>query len=66
MKKLMGIILLIAGSGLLYWGYSLSQSAGAKFTKFFSGAHSDKVMILFISGAICLCIGLFNLYKGMK
>ncbi|GLS83617.1 DUF3185 family protein [Paraferrimonas haliotis] len=61
--KLVGIVLLIAGCGLGYWGYEMSQGAGAQLGEMVSGSKSDGVMYRYIGGAICAAVGLFLLKK---
>ena len=61
--QIIGIVLLVLGAGLAYWGYSEGNSLAGKFTKTFSGSASDKTMMLYISSAISFAIGLFLLIK---
>jgi TRAP-type C4-dicarboxylate transport system permease large subunit len=58
-KKIIGLVLLIAGVGLLIWGYNMSQSVGGQITQAFNGAPEDKVMIMYIAGAACAVVGVF-------
>ena len=62
-KKLIGLILLVVGIGLVIWGYQLSDSVGSQLTKAISGSYSDKVMLMYIGGAVCLIAGLFMTIK---
>ena len=62
-KKMIGVILLVLGVGLAFWGYQLSGSFGSQLTKAISGAHTDKVMMMYIGGAISVIAGLFILIK---
>ena len=61
--QIAGIILLVLGAGLAYWGYSESSSYAGKFTKAISGSDSDKTIALYISSAVSFAIGLFLLIK---
>lgn len=61
--KIIGIALLVIGLGLAYWGYQTSGTVGAQFSKAVSGSATDKVMTLYISGAVSLVVGLFLLIK---
>ena len=62
-KKIIGLVLLIAGIGLLIWGYNISQSVSGQLSQTFSGSPGDKAMIMYIAGAICAAIGIFTLVK---
>lgn len=62
-KKMIGAILLALGLGLAIWGYQLSGSVGSQLTKAISGSHSDKVMMMYIGGAVSMIAGLFMLTK---
>jgi len=61
--KIIGIALLITGAGLALWGYQLSGSVGSQLTQAFTGSGTDKVMTLYISGAVSLVVGLFLVIK---
>lgn len=58
MTKIIGIGLIIAGVGLAFWGYQLSDSISAQITQTVTGAHTDKVMALYITGAVSFVVGL--------
>jgi hypothetical protein len=62
-KKIIGIVLAVAGVGLAYWGYRLSAGVGSQLNQAFSGSPTDKVMAFYIGGAVSLAVGLFLLLK---
>ena len=62
-NKLIGIILLIVGAGLAIWGYQLSGSVSSQLTKAISGSHTNKVMLMYIGGAVSAIAGIFMLIK---
>lgn len=62
-RKLTGMILLVVGIGLAIWGYQLAGSVGSQLSEAFSGAPTDRVMLLYIGGAVSLIAGLFILKK---
>jgi len=65
MQKVSGLICLIVGGLLIYWGYNMSQAVGARFTNLVSGSPGDKPMLLYIGGAILLTFGLAQVvWKG--
>ena len=57
--KIVSIILLIAGTGLVLWGYQISGSFGSQLNNAFNGAPSDRVIIFYIGGAISLIVGIY-------
>ena len=61
--KLIGLILLVGGLGLAFWGYQLSGAFSARLTKGLTGALPDAVMYRYIGGAISSVVGLFLLVK---
>jgi uncharacterized membrane protein len=57
--KILGIALLVLGIGLAFWGYQLSGSVGSEITETITGSSPDKVMTLYIAGAVSFVVGLF-------
>lgn len=57
--KIIGIILLVVGAGLALWGYQLSGSVGSQITQAVTGSDTDKVMTLYITGAVCFIVGIY-------
>lgn len=65
MKKIPGLICLVVGGLLIYWGYNMSQSASGQFNNLVSGSPGDKPMLCYIGGAILLLAGLGQVaWKG--
>ncbi|MFT6985870.1 MAG: hypothetical protein ACJAT7_001690 [Psychromonas sp.] len=62
--KILGIILAVLGIGLAIWGYQLSDSIGSQVTQAVTGSDTDKVMTLYITGAVSLVVGLYLLVKN--
>jgi len=61
--KLIGLVLLVVGTGLAVWGYQMSGSIESGLSRAISGSETDKVMTLYISGAVGIVVGLFLLMK---
>jgi hypothetical protein len=61
--KILGIILIIVGIGLAFWGYQMSGSFSSQLNQAINGAYTDKVMILYITGAASSIVGLFLFIK---
>ena len=47
-NKLIGIIALVAGAGLGYWGYQKSSGLESQLSSAITGSQSDNVMLLYI------------------
>ena len=58
-----GIVLLIAGIGLLIWGINLYGAFGDKLARTFTGTSTNETMVFLIAGAICTALGAIMLYK---
>ncbi len=64
LMKVIGIVLMVAGAGLAYWGYQMSGSIGSQLSQAISGSASDAVMMRYIGGAASFIAGLFLFVKG--
>ena len=63
LKKLLGLILIVVGIALIYWGYQESEAIGARISKAFTGSDSDAIMYKYIGGAVSGVVGLFLTFK---
>ena len=61
--KVIGLVLLVGGAGFAYWGYQMSGSLTAQFSRTLTGALPDAVMYRYIGGAVSCAAGLFLLLK---
>ena len=61
--KLIGLVLLVGGLGMAFWGYQMSGAFASKLTRGLTGALPDAVMYRYIGGAISSVVGLFLLVK---
>jgi Protein of unknown function (DUF3185) len=62
-SKIGGIILVVIGLGLAYWGYRLSGGIGSQVTQAVTGSPTDRIMAFYIGGAVSFAVGLFLLIK---
>lgn len=62
-NKVQGIVMLAAGSVLLFWGYNMTQSVSSKVNQALSGAPPDKAMVILVLGGLCAAFGFFKLFK---
>ncbi|GBO88322.1 DUF3185 family protein [Marinobacter salsuginis] len=58
-SKLVGIVLLVVGIGLLYFGYQSTQSLGNQLTETVTGRFTDDAMWYLIGGAAAAAAGAF-------
>jgi hypothetical protein len=58
MNRIASLVLLITGIVLVVYGLSALDSIGSSFSRFFTGAPTDKTMWLLIGGAVCAILGL--------
>lgn len=54
---------MVAGIGMAIWGYQLSGSVGSQITQALTGSATDKVMLLYITGAVSFVLGIYLLVK---
>lgn len=66
MGRLLGLVLLVVGALLLYWGYQTHESLQSQVTEVVTGTPSDKAMWLLIGGAACVVAGLFSALAGRR
>lgn len=62
-NKLVALVLVVVGTGLLYWGYSESQSVTSQVSEAFSGSPLDRVMYKYIGGAVALIAGIYLFFR---
>jgi len=58
-SKLIGIVLLVVGVVLLYFGYQSSQAVGNQVTEALTGRFTDETMWYLIGGAAVTAAGAF-------
>lgn len=61
--KLIGIVLMVIGLGLAYWGFDMSGSFDSQLNQAFSGSNTNDVMFRYIGGAASFAAGLFLFLK---
>jgi hypothetical protein len=61
--KLLGLTLAVVGIGLEYWAYQMSDSLGSQLSRTVTGADTDKVMMLYVGGAVSFVVGIYLLVR---
>jgi len=59
-NKNIGIILIIVGVALAFWGYSIYDSAGSQVSRALSGDAPIKAWVGMVGGAICVALGIYK------
>ncbi|MDA3947632.1 MAG: DUF3185 family protein [Spirochaeta sp.] len=57
--KIVGIVLIVVGAGLLLFGYQSSQAVGDQIAEAFTGRFNDMTMWYLIGGAAAVVAGVF-------
>ena len=60
---IISIVLVVLGVGLAFWGYQMSGSVSSQLTRTFTGSFTNKVMMLYIGGAVSVAVGVFLYFK---
>ncbi len=66
MGRVLGVVALVAGAILLYFGLNASEAPMEQLTETFTGSYSDKTMWYLVGGAATACGGLVLLLLGRK
>ena len=64
--KLAGLVLIVVGGILLYFGYNASETALESVTETVTGRFSDQTTLYLIGGAACAVVGVALLLFGKK
>lgn len=59
-NKNIGIILIIVGVALAFWGYNIYDSAASQVSRALTGDAPMKAWAGMIGGAICIALGVFK------
>jgi len=65
-KKIAGIVLLVVGAVLLYFGFNASDAPLEQARESLTGEYSDRTMLYFIGGAAAAIGGVALLFFGKK
>ncbi|MCK7593054.1 DUF3185 family protein [Pseudomarimonas salicorniae] len=65
-QRLLGLVLLVAGAVLLYFGLQSTESVSEKLVEGFTGRYSDGTMAYLVGGAIAGALGLALLLFGKR
>ena len=63
-NKIIGLVMLVAGLGLAFWGWEMSESFGAALSSRLSGSIPDEVMYRYVGGGILAAVGTLLVMKN--
>lgn len=63
MNKIISLVLLAAGVVAIIYGISASESIASGFSRFFTGAPTDKTMWLLVGGIMTAIVGAAGLLR---
>ena len=61
--KIIGVILVIIGSCLVYWGYQQSGSIESGVTKAITGSDTNQVLAFYLFGMFDIFVGIYLYLK---
>ncbi len=62
-NRLIGLLLLVIGGFLLYFGFNAANSPVEELSEMVSGRYSDETMYYLVGGAIAVLLGLVLVLK---
>lgn len=63
MNRLVSLAFLVVGIVLVIYGLAALDSIGSSFSRFFTGAPTDRTMWFLIGGLVCAVIGLVGITR---
>jgi uncharacterized membrane-anchored protein len=64
MNRIISLVLLVAGVALIVYGVHATNSLGSDFSRFFTGAPTEKSIWLLIGGIVVAAAGAGGLVRG--
>lgn len=65
-SKIAGIVLLVVGAILLYFGFNATDSVGEQVVEGVTGRYTDETMWYLIGGGVAAVVGLVLLLTGRR
>jgi hypothetical protein len=66
MQKIFGVICLVVGICLLWWGRKIADSFGSQVQQAFTGAPTDRAIYLYIGGLVLGILGVAQIFWKPK
>lgn len=62
-KRIIGLVLLVVGVALAWWGYQESQTLSKTLESQLTGELDSRTMTFYIAGAVCIVLGLVGVLR---
>lgn len=59
-KKIIGVVLIVVGFALAFWGYDVYDSAGSQLGRAISGDTPIEAWLGLVGGAVCIVLGVLK------
>lgn len=59
-KKIIGVVLIVVGVALAFWGYDVYDSAGSQLGRAISGDTPIEAWLGLVGGAVCIVLGVLK------
>ena len=66
MQKIIGVLCLAVGIGLLLWGRKIADSFGSQVQEVFTGAPTDRAVYFYIGGVVLAILGVAQFFWKRK
>ena len=66
MQKIIGVISLVIGAMLLWWGHDVAQSLDSQVKQIFTGAPTDRATYFYIAGVALVIFGVIQVFWPVK
>jgi hypothetical protein len=63
MSRIAGVLLLVVGALLLFWGMDASESLSSEISRIFRGTPTDRTVWFLAGGTACAVAGLALLFR---
>jgi TRAP-type C4-dicarboxylate transport system permease small subunit len=64
--KILGLVLLVAGAGLLWFGWQSTEAVTEQIAETLTGRYSDETLAMLIGGAVGVVAGLALLFSRRR
>jgi Protein of unknown function (DUF3185) len=66
MQKVIGVVCLVAGVALLFWGHDVAESLNSQVKQIFTGTPTEHATYFYIGGTILCAVGVAQLFWPPK
>lgn len=66
MQKTIGILMLVGGMILIFWGYNQAQSIKGQVNRLFTSSEKNRTTWAYVGGAVLCTAGVFTIFGAKK